>query len=220
MINIAFDDWWQGFNLKDNFITKLLDGNIEYDITDNPDKADFLFCSIEKINCFKYKCPRILFTGENYSPNFNRPADVHRRVHMRARPRHDLAELLPVVYVLEFELLDGRSGEDHTVVKAVLDLGKILVERLEVREGGIAGDVLHLQKLHIDLQRRVREQAHELRLRLDLLGHQVQDEHPERSDILMLCAKLRHDKDIFLFESFISGQIFGNSDRHGVLPPC
>ncbi len=71
MINIAFDDWWQGFNLKENFITRFLDGNIEYSITDNPDKADFLFCSIEKINCFKYKCPRILFTGENYSPNFN-----------------------------------------------------------------------------------------------------------------------------------------------------
>ena len=71
MINIAFDDWWQGFNLRENFITRLLDGNMEYFITDNPDKADFLFCSIEKINCFKYKCPRILFTGENYSPNFN-----------------------------------------------------------------------------------------------------------------------------------------------------
>lgn len=71
MVKIAFDDWWQGFDVKNNFITRILDNKIEYIIVENPAEADFLFCSIEKKNCFKYNCPRILFTGENYVPNFN-----------------------------------------------------------------------------------------------------------------------------------------------------
>ena len=71
MIKVAFDDWWEGFDKTNNFITKTLQGNIDYRIVDNPKEADFLFCSIEKKKFYNYKCPRILFTGENYVPNFN-----------------------------------------------------------------------------------------------------------------------------------------------------
>lgn len=70
-IKISFADWWNGFDIRDNFITRALDGRITYVIIDEPEQADFVFCSVWKKDCFKYKCPRILFTGENYIPDFN-----------------------------------------------------------------------------------------------------------------------------------------------------
>ena len=71
LVKISFTDWWNGFDIRDNFITRTLDGRIKYAIVDEPEQADFVFCSVWKKDCFKYNCPRILYTGENYIPDFN-----------------------------------------------------------------------------------------------------------------------------------------------------
>ena len=71
MINIAFVDWWTGFDSHSNFITRALDGKVQYRIVNNPSETDFVFCSVWKNDCFDYSCPRVLFTGECYTPDFN-----------------------------------------------------------------------------------------------------------------------------------------------------
>lgn len=70
-MRIAFTDWWAGFDVADNFVAEALAGKIEYDIVQDPGKTDFVFCSVFGKNFLQYKCPRVLFTGENYFPDFN-----------------------------------------------------------------------------------------------------------------------------------------------------
>ena len=75
MIRIAFVDWWEGFDKNNNFITDALKQIIEYEIVDvekvNEENIDFLFCSIMSKDFLNFDCPRIVFTGENYIPDFN-----------------------------------------------------------------------------------------------------------------------------------------------------
>ena len=74
MIRIAFADWWNDFDIDNNFITEALKNRIDYEILDNEqsvEDADFVFCSLFGNDYLKYKCPRILFCGENCVPDFN-----------------------------------------------------------------------------------------------------------------------------------------------------
>lgn len=74
MKKIAFVDWWEGFDKHNNFITNALNHIIEYEVVEaeeNREELDFLFCSIMSKNFLNYDCPRIVFTGENYIPDFN-----------------------------------------------------------------------------------------------------------------------------------------------------
>ena len=69
-ISIGFVDFWDGFDPSDNFITRALDGKIDYVIKDDQE-VDFVFCSIFGCDFLNYSCPRIFFTGENCIPDFN-----------------------------------------------------------------------------------------------------------------------------------------------------
>ena len=71
-INIAFADWWPDFVIQKNLITKALDGKIEYSIVSDPQSADFVFCSVFGHDYLNYSCPRIVYTPENITPDFNR----------------------------------------------------------------------------------------------------------------------------------------------------
>ena len=67
-IKVAFSDFWDVFDPKDNFITDALKRNFEVEISDDP---DFVFCSIFGRRYLKYDCARIWYTGENLVPDFN-----------------------------------------------------------------------------------------------------------------------------------------------------
>ncbi len=74
MIRIAFADWWNDFDIDNNFITEALKNSIDYDTLNKEqsvEDADFVFCSLFGNDYLKYKCPRILFCGENCVPDFN-----------------------------------------------------------------------------------------------------------------------------------------------------
>lgn len=77
MKKIVFTDWWDGFDIHNNFITQALEGAIEYQVLDGTDallnrnEVDFVFCSVFGKEALSYKCPRIFFTGENEVPDFN-----------------------------------------------------------------------------------------------------------------------------------------------------
>ena len=67
-IKIAFTDFWDVFDPKDNFITDALLRNFDIEISNDP---DFVFCSIFGRRFLKYDCARIYYTGENLAPDFN-----------------------------------------------------------------------------------------------------------------------------------------------------
>ena len=148
-------------------------------------------------------------------PCLRAPADVERRVHVGLRPLHDLAELLPVIDFLERHLLDGSTGDDHTVERAVLHVVEVLVERQHVFGIHVLRLVrLHLQQLQMHLQRGVSQKARQLRLGRDLRGHQVQQQDLQRADVLPFRAGFLHDEDILFIQCFNGRKAVGYADRH------
>lgn len=68
-IKIGYVDFWKGMNPETHIFTKILQKHYEVEITlTNP---DFVFCSTFGQNYLKYSCPRILYIGEAFTPDFN-----------------------------------------------------------------------------------------------------------------------------------------------------
>lgn len=67
-VKINFSDFWDDFNINDNFITDALNKHFKPVISDNP---DFVFCATFGRRHLKYTCAKIFFTGENLCPDFN-----------------------------------------------------------------------------------------------------------------------------------------------------
>lgn len=76
-ICIAFDGFWDGFNIYDNFITRVLRSQFEVQIIDafnaerEKRKVQYLFYSLWSKRCLDFDCIRIFYTGENIFPDFN-----------------------------------------------------------------------------------------------------------------------------------------------------
>ena len=66
-ILINYTDFWQGFNVADNYFQHLL--SQQYDLVLS-EKPDILIYSVFGKEHLKYKCKRILFSGENIGANF------------------------------------------------------------------------------------------------------------------------------------------------------
>lgn len=68
-IKIDFCGFWGSFKKEDNLFIRLLSKHFEIVISDNP---DFVICSNRgtPFEYMKYDCPRIMFMGENMSPDF------------------------------------------------------------------------------------------------------------------------------------------------------
>ena len=68
-IKINFCGFWNSYNKEDNLFTRILSKKFKVEISDKP---DFVICS-NRGNPFeymKYDCVRIMFMGENMSPDF------------------------------------------------------------------------------------------------------------------------------------------------------
>ena len=68
-IKINFCGFWSSFNKEKNLFTIMLSKHFNVEISDNP---DFVICSNrgKPFEYMKYDCPRIMFMGENLSPDF------------------------------------------------------------------------------------------------------------------------------------------------------
>jgi len=146
------------------------------------------------------------------------PAHPERRLHVRLRPVHKAAQLVPIGHLLERQMFDRRAGDDQPVELFArrLHLGERAIERLHMRGGGVFRLMLgHPDQLEIDLQRRGPDQPGELVFGLDLLGHQVQQPDPQRADVLMRRPVRRHHHHAFVAQNVEGGQGRGQGDRHG-----
>lgn len=68
-LRICYVDFWKGFSGEDFLFTKLLEKH--YSVIFDKEKPDIIFCSIFGNKYLNYKCPRILFIGEPFTPDFN-----------------------------------------------------------------------------------------------------------------------------------------------------
>ena len=147
------------------------------------------------------------------------PADMQGGGDMGLAPLHDLAQLGPVVHLLEGDLLHGGSRDDHTVVLLVLDLVEGLVEGQHMLLGGVAGLMGGgLEQLQLHLEGGVADEARDLGLGLDLLGHEIEHENVEGTDVLGDGAGLGHHEDVFLEQRIGCGEKIGNFNGHGDSP--
>lgn len=67
-IKIKFVDFWGEFNPNDNFIANTLHLAYDYELSETP---DYLFFSTFGHTHLQYNCVKILFVGENITPDFN-----------------------------------------------------------------------------------------------------------------------------------------------------
>ncbi len=68
-IKIHFCDFWNGHTFENDFFVNLLKN--KYNFIQDKNNPDFLFCSCYGNEYKKYNCPRIFYSGENITPNFN-----------------------------------------------------------------------------------------------------------------------------------------------------
>ena len=143
------------------------------------------------------------------------PADVERAGDIRLAPFHYAAEFVPVFDLFKRHLLDGSARYDKTVVFVVFHLVEVLVKRDHMLRGRVLRNIRGgLQKLGLDLKRRVSEKARELSLRCDLCRHQVQNEDLQRAYILRQSPRFGHDKDVLIVKGLGRGKIRGYFYRH------
>ncbi len=142
------------------------------------------------------------------------PAEEHRGKHVLRGPIHDFAELVPVVHVLKGHLLDGRAGDDEAVVVVDLEGLEGVVELHQVVGGvrGLVGGDAH--EVHAHLQRRLGDEAQDLRLGLDLGGHEVEQADVERANLLLAGHVFLKREDALLLQNALGGQAVGNVDGH------
>ena len=81
--------------------------------------------------------------------------------------------------------------------------------------GGVAGNMgARVHQFDLYLQRGIAQQAGKLCFRVDLCGHQVQDQQLERPDVLRDGARFCHHENVFFRERFHRGQLVWDLDRH------
>lgn len=144
------------------------------------------------------------------------PAQKHGAEDVRLAPVNDLAELVPVVDVLKRHVLHGGAGHNEAVIELVAEGVESVVELNQVvgaHVGGLVAGDAHEVAAH--LQRRLGDEAQNLGLGLHLGGHEVQDGHAQRADLLGLGDLLLQGKDALLVQDLLGGKSVGNVDGHG-----
>ena len=113
------------------------------------------------------------------------PADAKPPEAVPARPFQYFRQFRPVGDILEREAFDGGAGHNQGVEKLVTDILEPAIEAAQIsgfrvtrRVGG------RCHENQFNLKRRIAKKAGELDLRFPLLRHQVQQQQPQRPDIL------------------------------------
>lgn len=68
-VSISFCDFWPSFDVSNNFFLDIL--RKKYTVEINNNNPDFLFCSIFGNKSLNYSSTKIVFMGENATPDFN-----------------------------------------------------------------------------------------------------------------------------------------------------
>ena len=126
-----------------------------------------------------------------------------------------LVHSIPIGDVLERQEFDRRTGDDEAVELALLHFLPGLVEGDEVFLRRVLGLVIaDAHQRQFDLQRRRADQARELRLRADLVGHEIEKPDLQRTDVLAQRRALVHHGHALAHKHLMGGELIGDLDRH------
>src|SRR3989338_5246563 len=132
-------------------------------------------------------------------PCLSRPAKMQGGAHIVFRPIHHFLELIPVVHLIKFHLLDRSARDDEPVVFVMAYPAEGGVESAKMLLGGVPALVrLRVKKIDFELDGAVGEPPQKMKLGLFLLRHQVEDRDAKRPDVLMLRPASRHHEDVLL----------------------
>lgn len=70
-IRISFTDFWQGFDIENNYFIETLRKFYIVEVVDEKEKTEYLFFSCFGHQHLEYHCIKIFYTGENIVPDFN-----------------------------------------------------------------------------------------------------------------------------------------------------
>jgi len=70
-IRLQFAGFWDGFDLQDNFFTRLLGRRYAVEICDDPDFLIFSYVGRRRREYRRWNCVRIFYTGENLEPDWS-----------------------------------------------------------------------------------------------------------------------------------------------------
>ena len=137
---------------------------------------------------------------------------------MRACPVENVAQLVPIVHVFEVEVLDGCSCDDEAVELLVAHLLEVTIEGPHVFDRRVfAGVRLDLHEVNLELQRCVREESDEVRLRRDFEGHEVEYGDAEGSYVLRVRTFVAQHEDVLFPEELDCRQAVRESKWHSCL---
>src|SRR5690606_10538524 len=146
------------------------------------------------------------------------PADVQSRGDMCPRPIKNHSNLIPVTHLFELHHLYRRTCNDHTVVKLIFHFIKPSVKHLEVLLGCIFGSMcIQTHKANLDLQRVVGKEPDKVSFRRYFQRHEIQDKHPQWTDVLRIGTQITHHKYILLFQEVNRWQIIWYLYWHKIL---
>ena len=132
-------------------------------------------------------------------PSLRRPADMQGGEHMGLGPLHDLADLIPVIHLFIGQMLHRRPGYNHPVIMLVLDLPEGGIEGFQMAQGSILGNVgRYMHQFNIHLQGGIAEQPQNLGFGFDFLGHDVENQDLQRTDVLLLRPVMGHHENILV----------------------
>lgn len=132
-LKIYYVDFWKGFSMEDFLFTKILEK--QYSVIFDQKEPDFLFCSTFGNQYLKYQCPRILFVGEPFTPDFNLYDYAIGFDHIQFADRY----LRYPLYLFDTEKMD-KALHKHEMTKEEL-LGKKGFCNFVVSSGGGKGDI-------------------------------------------------------------------------------
>jgi hypothetical protein len=86
-IRIKFVGFWDSFDTRDNFFTRLLERRYRLEISDQPEYVVYAYVGRRRKEFLRYDCVRIFYTGENLAPDWQ-ACDWAFTFEHTAHPRH------------------------------------------------------------------------------------------------------------------------------------
>ncbi len=114
-IRIKFVGFWDSFDTRDNFFTRLLALRYRLEICDDPDYVIYAYVGRRRKEFLAYDCVRIFYTGENLAPDWH-ACDWAFTFEHSSHPRHFRLPHWP--FYVDPERLVKPAGYDPAAVLA------------------------------------------------------------------------------------------------------
>ena len=135
------------------------------------------------------------------------PADIHGAIYMSTSPSEDFLHLVPIADILELHLLDRSPRDNHAVELFLTQLFKVAIKHHHVLYGRILRRVtFQLHETNLQLQRRVGKQTDQVCLCRYLQRHEIEDNHPQGTNVLHVSPGVVHHKDVLVLQQLDGGQ--------------